>query len=166
MAENTSYKIDELEPLHGSSYLDYLLKVIQSAKESIYAMIFIIDPRVFRDANLHVRAIFAALNEARNRGVDIKIIIGTSDVEDIHLAHYVAKQSFMHLEISVKTYHSEKESLHSKVVIIDDNVSMIGSPNWTDGGLGGHIEDSVGIKSKTINKYLKTRFLKLWESSN
>ena len=165
MAENKSYKIDELAPLHGPSYRDYLLKGILSAKKSIYAMIFIVDPRVFQDANLHVRAILSALREARDKGVDIKIIIGASDVEDIQLACYVAKQSFAHLGISVKSYQSAKESLHSKVVVIDDDVSMIGSPNWTEGGLGKHIEDSVGIKSKTINKYLKTRFLKLWESS-
>ena len=165
MAENVSYKIDELTPLHSAAYLDYLLKKIRSAKKSIYAMIFIVDPRPFYDVNLNVRAIFAALSEAREKGVDVKVIVGTSDSDSIYLSCYVAREFFKHLAISVKTYQSTKESLHSKLVVIDDNISVLGSPNWTEGGLGRHIEDSVGIKSKTINKYLKTRFLKLWESS-
>jgi phosphatidylserine/phosphatidylglycerophosphate/cardiolipin synthase-like enzyme len=166
MAENVSYKIDELIPLHSSAYSDYLLKEILSAKKSIYAMVFIVDPRVFQDVNLNVRAVFSALNEAKNKGVDVKVIVGTSSTESIYLACYVAKRCFERLAINVKSYQSTKESLHSKLVIIDDDVSMIGSPNWTEGGLGQHIEDSVGIKSKTVNKYLKTRFLKLWESSS
>jgi len=160
-----AYKIDELAPLHGAEYRDYLLKEIQSAEKSIYAMIFIVDPRVSQDVNLNVRAIFSALKEARDKGVDVRVIVGSSDVEGIYLACHVTKQWFRHLGISVKSYHSTKESLHSKIVIIDDNVSMIGSPNWTEGGLGRHTEDSVGIKSNTVNKYLRTRFLKLWESS-
>ena len=165
MAENKSYKIDELTPLHGPAYRDYLLKGIMSAKKSIYAMIFIVDLRVLRDVNLYVRAIFSALSEAKDKGVDVRVIVGTSNLEDVYLAHYVTKLCCKHLEIDVRSYQSTKESLHSKIVVIDDNVSMVGSPNWTDGGLGRHIEDSVGMKSKTINKYLKARFLKLWESS-
>jgi len=165
MAESKSFKIDELTPLHGPSYRDYLLKSIMSAKKTIYAMIFIVDPRVFQDVNLNVRSIFSALHAAQDKGVEVKVIVGTSDIEDLQLACYVARQCFGYLGIDVKSYQSTKESLHSKLVIIDDNVSMVGSPNWTEGGLGKHIEDSVGIKSKTINKYLKTRFLKLWESS-
>lgn len=163
--ENKSYNLDSVEPLHGSAYYDYLHKAILSAKKSIYAAIFIVDPRVSQDVNLKVRSVFSALCSVKSKGVDVKIIIGTSDAEDIYLANYVAKKYLEHLGLTAKSYKSDKDSLHSKFVIIDERVSIIGSPNWSDGGFGRHIEDSVSIQSNPISKYLKTRFLKIWKTS-
>lgn len=163
--ENKSFNIDVVEPLHGSAYYDYLHKAILSAKKNIYAAIFIVDPRVSQDVNLKVRNIFSALHAVKIKGVDVRVIIGTSDAEDIYLANFVAKKYFEHLGIIAKSYKSEKDSLHSKFVIIDEKVSIIGSPNWSDGGFGRHIEDSVCIQSNPINKYLKSRFLKIWKTS-
>lgn len=157
--------IQRVTPLHREGYYGYLSDNIAAAAKRIYAAVFIIDPRISEDVNLKVRQVFSALAERAAKGVDIKVIIGTSEAEDIFVANAVAKSYAAHLGLRFRQYKGDKDSLHSKFAIIDDKISVLGSPNWSDGGFGRHVEDSVGIESKSVNKYLATRFKKIWNTS-
>lgn len=152
-------------PLHREAYYDYLCSNIAEATKRIYAAVFIIDPRVSEDMNLKVRTVFSALADRTAKGVDVKVIIGTSKAEDIYVANEVAKKYAAHLGLRFRQYKGDKDSLHSKFAVIDENISVVGSPNWSDGGFGRHVEDSIGIESKSVNKFLATRFMKIWNTS-
>lgn len=159
------YPIKVAIPLHREEYHDYLLKRIAGAKERVYAAVFIVDPRLSFDATLKVRAVLNALGKQAAAGIDVRLILGTSVVEDIHVANAVARMYSTQLGVSVRQYRGDKESLHSKFSLIDSDWSIIGSPNWSDGGFGRHVEDSIAIESQGMNEYLTTRFRKIWETS-
>ena len=63
--------------------------------------------------------------------------------------------------IKVKTENYAGKN-HSKNIIIDNNISIIGSMNFTNSGERRNDENVIIIKDKDINNYLNEIFKYLW----
>ena len=69
------------------------------------------------------------LQEAENRGVDVRVMISKrSDVQLVQMA----SRSFIKdmLKSGVKIYFYENGFLHSKLMVFDDSLTLIGSANF------------------------------------
>ncbi|MGL4412335.1 MAG: cardiolipin synthase [Bacteroidales bacterium] len=95
------------------------IKAILSAKKSIY-----LQSPYF----LPTESLLVALQTAALSGVDVRLMLPRRS--DVYLAHH-ASRSFIQqmLEAGVKVYLYEAGFLHSKTVIIDDYLSIVGSVN-------------------------------------
>jgi len=70
----------------------------------------------------------AALRNAALRGVDVRLIVpGTSDLRIVSLAGRSYFDEMMEAGVRIHLYRST--NLHAKVLVVDDDVGVIGSPN-------------------------------------
>ena len=70
----------------------------------------------------------AALRNAALRGVDVRLVVpGTSDLRIVSLAGRSYFQEMMASGVKINLYRPT--NLHSKVLVVDDDVGVIGSPN-------------------------------------
>lgn len=124
-----------------------IIPLIENAKKYIYIPVFFITKK----------EILNALVYAHNKGVDIKII---NDATNANTKYSVHKQ-LRDYGIQVKT-ENYAGKLHSKAIIIDDEISVIGSMNFSNNGEKRNDENVLVIYDKEITRYLKNTFLHLW----
>ncbi|NLV88743.1 MAG: cardiolipin synthase [Tissierellia bacterium] len=125
------------------------LKMISNAKEKIY----IETPYFIPDDS-----IFDALRLAGLSGLDVRVMM---PCKPDHPFVYWASMSYIGelLEAGVKFYTYEKGFLHSKVVLMDDFVSSVGTANLDIRSFKLNFEVNAFIYDETINLKLTDRFL-------
>jgi cardiolipin synthase len=136
---------------------DAIIHMITKAKKYIYIQ----TPYFIPDD-----IIFEALKTASLSGVNIKIMI--PDKPD-HLMVYWATHSYVGEMIStgVKFYSYKNGFIHSKVVIVDDEVATVGSSNFDYRSFYQNFEINAFIYDSETVKKLKTAFIEdLAESSS
>lgn len=100
------------------------------------------------------------LIEAKKRGIDVKIIVDQTSVE----GKYVNLSAFKKASVPIKV-ENWSGKMHMKSMIIDDNILIIGSMNFTKQGEMKNDENTLVIKNAPIlTKAYKKHFLKLWNS--
>lgn len=124
-----------------------IIPLIDKAKKSIYIPVFFITKKELIDS----------LKFAHDRGVDIKII---NDATNAHSQHTIHK-TLRTYGIKVKT-ENYAGKIHSKSLIIDDEISIIGSMNFSNSGENRNDENVMIIYDKDINAFLKSSFVHLW----
>ena len=124
-----------------------IIPVIKSAKEYIYIPMFFIT----------YKGIQESLINAHYRGVEIKIIGDATNARTKHTIHRELRK----VGIKAKT-ENQAGKMHAKTMIIDDEISIIGSLNYTKSGNKKNDENIVVIYNKDIAKYLKSTFLYTW----
>lgn len=110
--------------------------------------------------------IFEALKIASLSGVNIKIMIPN---KPDHLMVYWATHSYVGemITMGVKFYSYKKGFLHSKVVIVDDEVATVGSSNFDYRSFYQNFEINAFIYDFDTVKKLKATFIEdLAESSS
>lgn len=164
----SAYRIEKVLPLRNKEYFDFLNGKVQEARKRVWAAIFIINPTVPSDEFLEIRALLKRLAYARWRNVDVRVLVGTSGVRDIRVANDTAYAYLKDLGIPVRTFVGKlSKSLHSKYVIIDDAITVVGSHNWTPGAAASGVnnEDSLAVYSDEMNLVLRDEFILNWENS-
>jgi phosphatidylserine/phosphatidylglycerophosphate/cardiolipin synthase-like enzyme len=160
-----AHRVDHAVPLAGRDYLPYLLSLIDRARESVLATIFIVDPRPETDLGGNVRLVLDTLARARWRGIDVRVIVGSSrQTPAIELADRVARRRLADLGVLCRPYATEgpSGSLHSKYLVIDD-VAVVGSHNWSHQALCLDDELTLAVRSKDLSLRLRSVFEGEWE---
>lgn len=131
------------------SIKDGYLKMISNARDKVY----IETPYFIPDDS-----IFEALKLAGLSGLDVRVMIPN---KPDHPFVYWASLSYIGelLEVGVKFYTYEKGFLHSKVVIMDDFVSSIGTANLDIRSFKLNFEVNAFTYDESINLKLTEHFL-------
>ena len=124
-----------------------IIPLIEKAENKIYISTFFITNHELK----------TALINAKNRGIDIKIINDATNASN----KYNINKELRDSGIKVKTENYAGKN-HSKNIIIDNNISIIGSMNFTNSGERRNDENVIIIKDKDINNYLNEIFKYLW----
>jgi phosphatidylserine/phosphatidylglycerophosphate/cardiolipin synthase-like enzyme len=162
----SAYRIEKTVRLANGDYFDFLSGQIQEARKRVWAANFIINPVVSNDPSLAVRGFLKRLAYAQWRNVDVRVLVGTSHVRDIRVANHTARLYLTDLGVPIRSFIGKlSKSLHSKYVIVDDEVIVVGSHNWTPGAFGDHSEESLAIYSHEMNLILRDEFLANWSNS-
>ena len=125
-----------------------MLKMIQSANEVIYIQ----SPYLVLD-----RSFLDALKIAISQGVEVNIMIPN---KPDHIIVYWATTSYAGelLKAGAKVYRYERGFLHSKVLIVDHFLSLVGSANMDERSFSLNFEASALLYSYEINKKLREQF--------
>ncbi len=127
-------------------YFNYL---ISSAKKSIYIQTPYFIPNETILDNLKIASL---------RNIDIKIIVPKEkDHPFVKYANLANFNELVHTDINL--YHYEHGFLHSKLIIIDDELASVGSANMDYRSLKINFEISSIIFDKSVTKQLKKQFL-------
>ena len=124
-----------------------VIPLINNAKKYIYIPVFVLTDRKTTEA----------LIRAKNRGVDVRMIIDALNASVQHSKHKELRQG----GIPVKT-ENYAGKMHSKSMIIDDEYTIIGSMNFSNSGENKNDENMLVIQSPEITKAYKEFFLYQW----
>lgn len=125
-----------------------VLRYIDGAKKYIYMPVFVITHKPLE----------AALLRAKERGVDVKLIVDATNV-------YATKSCVKNLReqgipVKVENYAGK---LHSKSIIIDGEYVLAGSMNFSRSGESRNDENMLIIKNSRLAVFYKDFFEYLWE---
>ena len=124
-----------------------LIPLIRNSKQYIYVPAFIITHNQFKNE----------LIAAKNRGIDVKIILDATSTNKIHSATNELKKS--NIPVKIENYAGK---VHSKTVIIDDEYVVVGSTNFSSSGENKNDENMLIIKNNKLAEMYKDFFLYLW----
>lgn len=127
---------------------DKVLDYVNNAKKYIYMPVFVITHKPLE----------AALIKAKERGVDVKIIVDATNV-------YATKSSVqtlraLNIPVKVENYAGK---LHSKSIVIDDEFILAGSMNFSRSGESRNDENMLIIKNPRLAVFYRDFFNYLWE---
>ena len=160
------YNIDYSVPLRNADYYGYLWNRISQAKKRIWASVFIVNAATANDTELKVRELLKHLAYAKWRNVDVKVLLGQSQVGALQIQNHAVAHFLRAMGIEARLFQSDENiSSHSKYLVIDEEFVMVGSNNWSPGGLGGNIEDTLAVRSSGLNTTLAMNFLKHWDEA-
>ncbi|SES95865.1 cardiolipin synthetase 2 [Natronincola peptidivorans] len=136
------------------SYWESIHQAYFSAINTANRSVFITTPYLVPD-----ESILMALKTAAIRGVDVRILLpGRPDHRTVFWA---SKSHFSELlEAGVKIYQYQKGFVHSKVFIIDDNFSSIGTANLDIRSLQLNFEVNAFMYDEDMAKKLKSIYYK------
>lgn len=129
------------------SVTNAVIPLIRNAKKYIYIPTFV----------LTEKRVTEELIRAKNRGVDVKIIIDALNASIRHSKHNELRAG----GIQVKT-ENYAGKMHSKSMIVDDEYTIIGSMNFSYSGENKNDENLIVIKDSNIAKFYKEFFLYQW----
>ncbi len=103
-------------------------------------------------------AILAALRTAVMRGVDVRLLLpGKSDVR---FAQWASRSYFSDLlKAGVRIFEYQSEILHAKLMVIDEQFSIIGSANMDSRSFRLQFEINMAIDSHAQNQKLAALFI-------
>ncbi len=129
---------------------DTLFLALSSAKHRIY----LTTPYFIPSA-----PIIAALRGAAQRGLDVKIVLPQkNDQPLVRIASHTYYETL--LNAGVKIYEFEPSVLHAKTLVIDDNISVLGSANVDIRSFRLNFEISCIFLSKQLARQLVDSFHK------
>lgn len=125
-----------------------VLAYINNAKKYIYMPVFVITHKKLEEA----------LIAAKARGVDVKLIVDATNVYGSKSS--VPKLRASGIPVKVENYAGK---VHSKSIIIDDEILIAGSMNFSNSGENKNDENILIIKSKRLAIFYRDFFKYLWE---
>ncbi len=126
-----------------------IIPLIDKAEKYVYLPVFLITHD----------GISNALIRAKNRNVDVKIIIDANSVTTRNTKYKLLRES----GIPLKT-ENYAGKLHSKSIIIDDKYVITGSMNLSNSGENKNDENTLIIQSSKLAKEYREYFIYLWKT--
>ena len=155
--QSSSLPADDVQLVLNDQYFQIAKKMIQGAKHSILVMMFEMgyyDEYPMTPSNLLVRELMSA----GRRGVKVEVILEVKEGEDRttkrnrHTGR-ILSEGGVHV-----IYDSLSKTTHAKCMVVDGNLILLGSTNWTYYSLTNNNEVSVVIRSKEVAKGLVDYF--------
>jgi len=134
----------------GSRFPKIVIPLIKNAKKSIRVIIF--DWRWYPTiGGSSVSQFNQAVVSAVTRGVSVRALVNNNAVAERLKSH----------GCEAKLLHSKK-MLHTKMLLIDDTLLVIGSHNYTQHGFELNEEASVLVELPSVEHEFVTYFENLW----
>jgi len=153
----------EVEPLCNEKYFSAAGDAIDHAVDSIYMVMFFVN---MGDSDQNpVNILVRKLIEARQRGVRVKIILEMPRDENDFIMWNNEKVYRWLANAGVDIRLSSPQlKTHNKFFVVDQNITVVGSHNWSDTALDGtQNEVTVLIKSKNVaRKFLRYFYENSW----
>jgi len=160
-----SYKAT-VEDITGDKYFPAVKEALKNAKSSIYLVMYFVnfDPKAKKSP---INELVAEVVNAHKRGVKVKVILD----QNISFAEWEGRGGkwereakndalFVYLkQQGIEVYYDNLFVVtHSKAIVIDEEIIILGSANWTESSLKRNWEVSCLIRSKELAKQLLRNF--------
>jgi hypothetical protein len=155
---------DWIGVLWGDDYWQTLPDLLRAARKQIDLCMF----HIALGSETHPTSkLFAALRTAHRRGVKVRVLVDRDREQDPYMSNIInsgARQAFKAAHIDVRADSSHR-LLHSKFLLIDRELSIVGSHNWTAGSYFDFDDLSLAVRSTPFAAQLGARFDKLWKKA-
>lgn len=152
-AGSSAWAAGPVRPVVNREYLPAVLELINGATNSIEIV------QLEQHDDRAVQAIEAALAAAVKRGVKVRGLL--DDGVDFNAA---AVERMRALGAEAKLDTPEKMT-HSKLMIVDGKIVLLGSTNWTGNSMGNNNETNVRLDDPLLADYFVRYVAALWADS-
>ena len=152
-----SLPAEDVQLVIDAQYFQIAKKMIQEAKSTIQVMMFEMgyyDQHPNTPSNLLIKELI----EARKRGVKVEVILEVKEGEDRTTQRNRHTGKILSEGRVEVIYDSLSKTTHAKLMVVDGQLSLLGSTNWTYYALTNNHEVSVLIRSKEVAKTLMDYF--------
>ena len=155
--DSFSLPADDVQLVLNDQYFQVAKKMIQEAKHSIQVMMFEMG-YYDRNPNTPSNLLIRELINAKKRGVKVEVVLEVRETEDRttkrnrHTGRILSEGGVQVI------YDSFSKTTHAKCIVVDGNLILLGSTNWTYYALTSNNEVSVVIRSKEVAKGLVDYF--------
>ncbi|MCB9307113.1 MAG: helix-hairpin-helix domain-containing protein [Lewinellaceae bacterium] len=156
---------DRAELLEDQTYYEALIPVLYNANKSIDICMFFM---ATGNEEHPTQKLLDILVDKINQGIPIRVLLDKDRKEDPYGSRFVNSRAAKYLSdngVEVRTDQTET-LLHSKFVLVDEHILVIGSHNWTQGSYFYYKDISILLQGVTVNDAWKTRFESLWMNGN
>lgn len=145
-------------PINNREYAPAVQQLIQKSRKSLWLMLY--QTRFYEEypntiTNFYVGDLIAA----KQRGVDVKILIDTGDwnpsQKNEYNLNYVDRLTTAGIEV---WEDSPQDVSHQKVILVDDSITVVSSNNWSYYSLAQNNEVASVIYSPQVNEYFRAYF--------
>jgi phosphatidylserine/phosphatidylglycerophosphate/cardiolipin synthase-like enzyme len=138
---------ESIEPLLNEDYFQVLHKEIAESEKEIIVSVFLF--KTSPSPRGRTRRIGAALKKAARRGLRVVVLLEKSTQRGLNEANGKTAADLKDAGVLV-LYDKPARTLHTKMVIIDREIVLLGSHNLTESALKHNHEASLRIRSKTL----------------
>ncbi len=124
-----------------------IIPLVNNAKKYVYIPIFVFTHKEMAQI----------LINAKKRGVDVRVIMDATGAWNRGSVHKTMREAGVPVKVE-----NLAGKMHMKSIIIDDEITVIGSMNYTASGENFNDENILVIKNAALAKYYKAYFLFLW----
>ena len=165
MTEFPVFPVESIVQLNDGEYFPFLLGAIRAAKTRFWGTVFIVD--TLSDPAKQVRQLLRELAYAQWRFADVRLLVGDSPVEAISIGNEMSRRYGNSLGVPTRSSVAGQGNLsrHSKYAVIDDDLVVVGSHNWTARAFSENREGSVAVHSRPLAQILAREFLSLWQKA-
>lgn len=153
--------VDSIGCLPGKHYLEGLRAILSEAKTSIDICMFHIS---FGVPTSETYKLLDLVAKKKEDGLAIRVLVDQDNKDDPYLSTIINNKAKRFLEsknVEVK-FDTTDSLLHSKFVIIDNQITLIGSHNWTGVSFSKTFDLSISLNSSNFARIMKNRFNQLW----
>ena len=155
-----SSPVEELRLVTNEQYFQAARDLIKGAKHSLRVMMFEMTYYKNRTGS-PTNVLMQELISARKRGVKVEVILEMKEGEDRTTKNNRQSGKILSDGGVTVIYDSPSQTTHTKVLIADEQLVLLGSTNWTYSALTNNNEVSILIRSKEIAKELTAYFNKV-----
>ena len=137
--------------LTNEDYLSVLRETIHEAKRSIYVEMYLIRPGPSDDHP--VNTILSDLSSARKRGVQVRVVMDSHFGKDNERAAEKLKAG----GVWDVQFDDPDVTNHTKLVMVDDEILIVGSQNWTLSALRASNESAVYVRDPALAAELQRK---------
>ena len=145
-----------------------IIESINNAKESVAIQLLSYSPSAYED---YYHKLDNAIRRAANRSVKVKILLSDWCTKEYEIPYLKSLQVLPNVDVKLSTIPQHTSGYipfarveHCKLMVIDDNVSWVGTSNWKKNYFYGSRNLGLIVKSEQVNKTLKNIFEKSWDS--
>ena len=156
-----------LEPVESISFLlgaDYLYEVERLLRQATLDVKVCLFHMALPGASHPTQKLVDELIGAHERGLRVRVMLDQDRASDPYLSTVIntpAKELLEERGVECR-FDSSERLLHSKYLVIDDQLSVLGSHNWSAGSYFQFDDLSLVIKSPGFAARLTSRFEHLW----
>jgi len=151
--------------LSGLDYFRQLPSLLQNVTASLDVCLFHI---ALPEPAHPTRLLLEALIAAHNRGVTVRVLLDADRPEDPYRSSVInaPAQAYLTAAGIPVQFDSTERLLHSKYLVADGSLVILGSHNWAAGSYFAYDDLSLVIQSAELAQTLTTRFASLWQEAS
>ncbi|TAH35247.1 MAG: hypothetical protein EYC70_13505 [Planctomycetota bacterium] len=150
--------------LVNSEYVAAVTEVAAGAARTLHLMMFLATAAAGDAGSPGSIELIRALEAAAARGLTVRVILDQDDRGEPYLSRYINRPVLERLRAAGIAVRLDQPQtlLHSKLLVADGRVAVLGSHNWTYAGLNETHELSIRLDSGPLAAEFDARFLAMW----
>jgi len=156
---------EDIQLVVDAQYFQVARKMIQEAKSLIRVMMFEMG-YYEKHPNTLSNLLIKELIEAKKRGIKVEVILEMREGDDrTTKRNRQTGKKLSHGGVEV-IYDSLSKTTHAKLMVVDEELILLGSTNWVFSALTNNHEVSVLIRSKELARELMDYFNRVKTTGN